>query len=169
MKFIFATLLFTLISIASHAQFSEAYVKITAPIGSPIAKNTVTNFKKLKFVKNVQFDLDNNVCKIYFVANEKPEMDELVKAVTQAGASVGYLKAVFNFNNPTLSAENCFTYQNDTYQISNFDKNKKLNGELTVTFIGAGFMPKADWTKMAKTVGKECQTKTGKSYMLTIQ
>ena len=167
MKFTLAALVFIAFPFMAQAQYSEAYIKITAPIGSPIAKNTVVNFKKLKFVKNVQFDLDNNDCKIYFVTNEKPEMDELVKAVTQAGASVGYLKAVCNFNNPTLSVDNCFTYQNDTYQIYNYDKNKKLNGELTVTFIGNGYQPKAEWTKLAKSAGKACETKTGKDYSIS--
>ena len=168
MKKLAALTLFCLGALVCNAQFSEAYVKISAPIGSPAAKNTVTNFKKLKFVKNVQFDLDNNVCKLYFIASEKTEMEEVAKAVTQTGAAVGYIKATFSFNNPTLSAENCFTYQNDTYQLVNFDKTKKLSGDLTVTFVGALYLPKNEMKKYSAVPAKECATKTGKNYQLTL-
>jgi len=57
--------------------------------------------------------------KYFFKKDTKVSIEKIAKAVKDAGFSVRYLSANFNFNNVSVSENFCWNYEGEQYDFEN--------------------------------------------------
>lgn len=147
MKSTLSILLFLLFCFPSLAQFTSAKVGIDGLTCSACSFATEKSIKKLDFVDSVFMELDKNIATVYFKKNMLVSIPALGKKVKDAGFAVRSLYAVFNFNEVTVTNDYCFVYENNVYQFIKLAAEKKLNGFVSIQFIGENYMPKKEFKK----------------------
>lgn len=150
----------------SFGQFKFANVGVDGLTCSACSRAVEMSIRKLNFVDSVSMNLNNTEGKIYFKRETKVSIEEIAKAVTDAGFSVRYLSAVFNFNNVVVEDNFCWNYENNQYLFVKTG-NKNLNGDIILNFIGKKYLAKAEmkkWTAIIKN-SKGCDNKKSIYYV----
>lgn len=150
------------------AQFISAEIGVNGLTCSACSRNVEMQIRKLYFVKDVQMNLENTTGVIIFKDSAAPDMDQIAKAIVNAGFSVRYLTAVFRFApDATQPSENyCMTYHDAIYQFIKIGPYQLIN-PLTIKFIGREFLPKKEYLQWQDILKQACDTR-GSYYFVTI-
>lgn len=142
-----------------RANFSWVDIGVNGLTCSACSRSVEMSIRKLGFVQDVQMNLENTEGRITFKRGIKVEVNKIAQAVFDAGFSVRYLKAEFDFTNVTITG-NCFSFEEIRYQFLNLRdiKGKEAKGKIIIQFIGKKFISKKEWKKYKKELKKECGT-----------
>jgi len=151
--------LFTFFCIISlKAQFISATIGIDGLTCSACSFATEKSIRKLDFVDSVFMELDKNIATVYFKKNSFVSIQLLAKKVYDAGFAVRSIYASYNFNNLTISNDFCFLENNSTYHFIKIENEKKLNGIISLHFIGEKFMQKKEYKNWKLLLNNSCKT-----------
>ena len=157
--------LLLLSTVAAHAQFSKAELKINGLNCGLCAKSTQTSLKKLPFVQDVKTDPLRNAYLITFKSGAHVNFDEISKEIHNANFFVSSLKATFDFANVKVD-NNQFTCNGDTFQLMNADKS--LNGQVDLMIVDKGFVPKVVTKKYLGKTEVDDRAGNGRLYHVAI-
>ncbi len=128
------------------AQFVSATIGINGLTCSLCSFGVERELKKLDFIESVRMDLNQNIASILFIPNKVVKMNEVVKAVYNAGFSVGYSQAVFSFDSISVDKNSSFLYQGDHYTIINIEA-QELKQEKIIRFVNKKFVEPKEYKK----------------------
>ena len=134
------------ISIISKAQFKLVKIGIDGLTCSACSYGTEKSIRKLDFVKDVSMDLNNKIAEIKFVDGKQVSVEALAQKVVDAGFSVRFITASFNFNNVAVSENYKYPDGNNLFCFVKTTP-KQLNGEITIQFIGSKYLSKTEYKK----------------------
>ena len=123
------------IATGSQAQFISATVGIDGLTCSSCSYGVEQSLRKLDFVQAVKTDLNAATATILFTPGAAISFNEISKKVYQAGFSVRFLNAVYNFNEArTISGDTLLMAQRVFYFLEK--PSAPLKGNITLQFIG---------------------------------
>ena len=154
-----------LCTIAAHAQFSKAELKINGLNCGLCAKTTQSSLKKMAFVADVKTDPMRNAYLITFKSGVHVNFDEISRVIHDANFFVSSLKATFDFANVKVD-NNQFTCSGDTFQLMNADKSP--NGQVDLMIVDKGFVPKVVTKKYLGKVDVSDKAGNGRLYHVAI-
>lgn len=150
-----------LLSSYSQAQFNKAYLQATG-LTCALCSNAINKaLQKISFVESVKPDIKNSAFTIVFKQNASINIDEIKKAVDDAGFSVGSLKLTGNFHDLKVYNDEHITIGNETFHFLNVT-NQVLNGEKTITIIDKNFVTTKEFKKISLYSKMSC-LQTGKA------
>lgn len=156
-----------LFSLTGAAQFKSAMIGVNGLTCSACTRSVEMSIRKLKFVKEVEMNLENTEGKIIFTDNIPVDISKIAQAVRDAGFSVRYVKATTTISNFDLTQNNCLEKADYNLQFINVTE-KKLNGEITVKFLGNDFQTKNGYNLVKAALVNKCGTSTRKTYFVTL-
>ena len=151
------------------AQFSTAKIGINGLTCSACSKSVHLALKKLPFVDSVAMDLKNTEARILFKKGSSVDIEQLAKAVENAGFSIRYVNAYYRFKNTVMNSNTCLNDGSYHFQFINAD-NKTLNGEVKLIFIGKQYMSDKDLKVYQSSLKNKCTSndKNIKNYIVTL-
>jgi len=150
----------------ARAQFTKAELQISGLTCALCAKATQNTLKDLPFITEVKPDFMRNVFVITFKNDATVNLDQISKAVHDAGFFISFLKTTVNFDKLKVIG-NRFSYGPDTYQVIN-GADKPLNGETVLTVVDKGFAPRYVTKKYLITSAETAPANSGRTYHLVI-
>lgn len=162
------TVLLSCFFMQGEAQIKEVQIGVDGLTCSQCTRSVEMSIRKLDFVKDVKMNLQHTEGTIIFKPNRRVNVDQIAKAITNAGFSVRYLQASIPFNNTTIADGHCFANDGTHYEFIQ-TKPQTLNGMVMVKFIGSKFVPKKDLKKWQPYMKNSCGAGEGdKVYYITI-
>lgn len=160
-KIIIFVITFLMLSRSSHAQFSKAKLQATG-LTCALCSNAINKaVKQLPFVDNVQSDIKNSAFDISFKNGENIVIDDIKKAVEDAGFSVGSLNITGNFENIAVEKDKHVQIGNNIFHFLSTDA-QTLSGEKTITIVDKDFLSAKQFKKIAGASKMSC-VQTGKA------
>lgn len=154
--------------VQAWAQIKEVQIGVDGLTCSQCTRSVEMSIRKLDFVKDVRMNLQHTEGTITFKPNSKVNVDQIAKAIVNAGFSVRYLQASIPFNNVSISNGHCFANDGTNYVFIQ-TKPQTLNGMVMVKFVGDKFVPKKDLKKWQPYMKNSCGAGDGdKVYYITI-
>ncbi len=150
-----------IISFSADAQFSKATLQANG-LTCALCSNAINkSLQKVGFVESVKPDLKNTAFNIQFKQGSEVHVDQIRKAVEEAGFSVGSLKLTGDFNNLKVENDKHHKIGNANFHFVNI-KDQVLNGEQTLTIVDKNFVSDKTFKAMKAATNKEC-INTGKA------
>jgi hypothetical protein len=109
----------------------------------------------VSFVKAVDADIEGSKYHITFRDGSNVVLDDLKKAVENAGFSVASLKVTAIFPPTPIANDTHIQYGDATYHFLNVP-NETISGEKTFTVVDKKFLPDADYKRYAKYTTMKC-------------
>ena len=161
MKKIATFFMAALVAIQVNAQFTRATLQATG-LTCAMCSNAINKALLAKpFIQSVKADIKNSSFNIVFKDNVDVDIDELRKAVEDAGFAIGSLKLTGNFHELKIGndahvqiGERHFHFLNVSEQV--------LNGEQTITIIDKDFLTAKQFKKYSESTKMKCLV-SGKS------
>ncbi|HLG40234.1 MAG TPA: heavy metal-associated domain-containing protein [Chitinophagaceae bacterium] len=148
MRSILIICLVAVITTQSYGQFTKATLQATG-LTCAMCSNAINKALKAKpFIQSVISDIKNSSFDIVFKENVDVNIDEIRKAVEDAGFSIGNLKLTGNFREVKVG-------DNEHVQIGNKNfhfikvSSQVLNGEQTITMIEKDFLTAKQFKKFS--------------------
>jgi copper chaperone CopZ len=161
MKKLFFIMVMILAGYFSQAQFSKATLQATG-LTCAMCSNAINKaLQKVSFVELVRSDIRNSAFNIVFRQGQPVNIDELKKAVEDAGFSVGSLKITGNFNNVQVSNDQHVKIGNDHFHFVHISA-QTLNGEQTIQVVDKDFLTSKEFKKISSATKMSC-IQTGKA------
>ena len=91
-------------------------------------------------------DLNSNRSEIFFREGMYVSIDKVAQAVIDAGFSVAYLNALFDFKEQPIDTHTCWNYAYETYHFLEVSQ-PQLKGETVLKFIGTNFLSRSELKK----------------------
>ena len=110
---------------------------------------------KVPFIKSVEPNVEKSVFYIQFKNDEKVVLDDVKKAVENAGFSVASMQFTALFNNVEVYNDAHINIEGTTYHFLNVQK-QTLQGEKTLTVVDKNFLPVTEHKKYAKYTKMKC-------------
>ncbi|MFZ9847341.1 MAG: heavy-metal-associated domain-containing protein [Flavobacteriales bacterium] len=166
MKYLIYFLLFGFCSV--QAQFSNAKIGVNGLTCSACSRSVEIALKKLPFVDSVKMDLKKTEAFVFFKNGAKVEMYKVAKAVVDAGFSVRFLNANYQFSNTIISDNLCVNIDGNNYTFIKTNQ-RNLSGSVNLKFIGENYMSKTDLNAYKALMKSTCSTnsKNVKYYFVT--
>jgi len=156
MKTFFIALLLLLgITLQANAQLISADVGVNGLTCSMCARGTEETLKRLDFIDSIDVDLNTLVAHIIFKKNMNAPIEDIVKAVEDAGFSVRNITAVYDFKNKKIGKDEHIDYGNDVLHFVGVD-DQTLNGQVTLRFIDKQFVSKKEFKDWSKKTSMTC-------------
>jgi copper chaperone CopZ len=152
--FISLVLLFG-ISLQANAQLISADVGVNGLTCSMCARGTEETLKRLDFIDSIDVDLNTLVAHITFKKNMNAPIEDIVKAVEDAGFSVRNINAVFDFKNQKIGKDEHIDYGNEVLHFVGVEE-RTLNGPVTLRFIDKQFVTKKEFKEWSKKTSMTC-------------
>jgi len=150
-----------IISLSADAQFSKATLQANG-LTCALCSNAINKaLQKVGFVESVKSDIKNTAFNIQFKQGSEVNVDQIRKAVEEAGFSVGSLKLTGDFNNLKVENDQHHKIGNANFHFVNV-KNQVLNGEQTITIVDKNFVSDKTFKAMKAATKKDC-INTGKA------
>ncbi len=134
---------------------------------SACTRSVELSIRKLNFVKDVNMNLENTEGKIVFYDSLDADIEKVAKAVENAGFSVRYLKAIFDFSNVTIQEGYCFNDGKNQFEFIKTEQ-RELHGNTELTFIGSDYQPKSEFNKFKPLPKLTCTDNKIKVYYVTL-
>lgn len=151
-KLLIAILLIT--STPLMAQIKSVSLTASGLTCSMCSKAIYKALLKVSEIKNVNVDVEKSVYNITFKENAKIEIEDVKKAVTDAGFSVASMQIQANFNGVEVSDGCSITLSGNKLLFLAVNK-QTLNGEKMITIVDKGYMSDRDFKKYSKMQGSE--------------
>jgi len=160
-KYIF-TVFFALASCAVlKAQFKTAMLQASGLTCAMCTKAINNSLAELPFIQSVKADISQSAFMITFKPDAKVNIDQLKKAVEDAGFSVAKLKLSGDFKNLAIKNDEHVQVNGSTFHFLNV-KSQTLNGEKEITLVDKNFLLAKDFKKYSKATQMQC-IQTGKA------
>lgn len=154
------TLLFLGSTFAATAQIKSAKLTASGLTCSMCSKAIFKGLEKVSFIDKIETDIQNSTYTITFKPNATVNLDDIKKAVVDAGFSVARLDVTANFLNTPVANDTHLTFDGSTYHFVNVPQ-ATLNGEKTFRILDENFTSKKEHRKYAKYTDMKCY-ETGK-------
>ena len=167
MKTVIILFISIIFSFGSHAQFKKATLQASGLTCAMCTKAISTSLQELPFVQSVKADIKNSAFNIVFKEAAKVDIDELKKAVEDAGFSVAKLKLTATFDHVVVKNDEHVLVNGNTFHFLNI-KDQTLNGDKEIMLIDKHFVSSKEFKKYSARTGKEC-IQTGKAAQCCIK
>jgi copper chaperone CopZ len=158
------TVLFIAIMLAVvqlNAQFTRATLQATG-LTCAMCSNAINKALQAKpFIESVKSDIKNSSFSIVFREKADFDIDDIRKAVEDAGFAIGSLKLAGNFNGIRIGDDAHAQIGERHFHVINAS-GKTLNGEQTVTVVDKDFLTAKQFRKFTEASKMKC-LQTGKS------
>lgn len=158
-KIIFICL--AMVAMQAQAQISKATLQASGLTCSMCSKAVKEALEKVGFVEKVLVDIKNQQYKMTFKNDSKIELDDLKKAVEDAGFSVAKLQVTANVDQVKLEKDQHMQIGTSTFHFLNAD-NRTISGETTFTVVDKAFISAKEVKKWSGLSKMAC-VQTGKS------
>jgi len=150
-----------LVAVQLNAQFTKATLQATG-LTCAMCSNAINKALQTKpFVQSVRSDIKNSAFNIVFKENAVVDIDEIRKAVEDAGFGIGSLKLTGNFKELKIG-EDMHVQVGDTHFHFLNTGSRVLDGEQTITVVDKNFLTAKQFKKISHTANMEC-IQTGKA------
>ena len=161
MKKIVILVMVSLVVLSSQAQFTKANLQATG-LTCAMCSNAINKaLMEVPFVESVKSDIKNSAFNIVFKQGQEVKIDELRKAVEDAGFSVGSLKMTGSFNDLKIENDKHVAIGKDVFHFLNVN-DQLLTGEKTITIVDKNFLTNKQFKKISSATKMSC-LQTGKA------
>ncbi|MEI9808919.1 MAG: heavy metal-associated domain-containing protein [Bacteroidota bacterium] len=161
MKKILLFLAIMVVAVQLNAQFTRATLQATG-LTCAMCSNAINKALQAKpFIQSVRADIKNSAFDIVFKENAEVNIDEIRKAVEDAGFGVGNLKLTGNFNEVKIENDKHVKVGNANFHFLNVS-DQVLNGEQTIMVVDKNFLTVKQFKKFSNATKMEC-LQTGKA------
>jgi len=144
-----------------NAQFTKASLQATG-LTCAMCSNAINKALQAKpFVQSVRSDIKNSAFNIVFRENAAVDIDEIRKAVEDAGFGIGSLKLTGNFKEVKIGEDMHVQIGDAHFHFLNTGS-RVLDGEQTITVVDKNFLTVKQFKKISHTANMEC-IQTGKA------
>jgi copper chaperone CopZ len=157
-KIIIAALL--LLSAPAFSQIKSASLIASGLTCSMCSKSIYKALSKVASVKSIDVDVEKSAFTIAFKEDANIVLDDIKKAVLDAGFSVASMKVTAQFNNADVYNDAHIALGGSTFHFLDVQK-QTLQGEKTFTVVDKNFLPNSAHKKYGKFTKMECFS-TGK-------
>ena len=171
-KYIRRNIIFCLIIFlpwVAKCQFKSVNMGIDGLTCSMCSRSVEMSLIKLDFIDRVVMDLNSNQSEILLKEDEYVSIDKIAQAVIDAGFSIAYLNAWFDFDGQSINTDSCWNYAYDAYQFLGIN-DPKLEGKMNLKFIGENFLSRGEmkkWkTQLSEAKNKACNQ--NETYFVTL-
>jgi len=155
MKRISLLFVIVLVGAAAQAQFGSAKLQASGLTCSLCSKAIFKALTAIPFVDKVEADVATSGFDILFKEGANVDVDQLKKAVTDAGFSVAGLKIQAKLDGVAVQNDAHLTIQGKTYHFMNV-KPQTLKGNVELTILDKNFVPAKDFKKNAQYTKMKC-------------
>jgi copper chaperone CopZ len=147
--------------VQSYGQFTKATLQATG-LTCAMCSNAINKALKAKpFIQSVISDIKNSSFDIVFKENADVNIDEIKRAVEDAGFSIGNLKLTGNFNDIKIEDNEHVKIGDKNFHFIKVN-NQTLNGERTITMAEKDFLTPKQFKKFSDATKMKC-FQTGKA------
>ncbi len=154
------------VTVTAHGQIQSVSIGVNGLTCSQCSRTVEMSLRKLPFVEDVQMNLEHTEGRIEIKKGSKADMEQVAKAVTNAGFSLRYLQADVAFNSQTTVSGSCMSLAGDEYVFST-PPAEPLRGMITLKFLDRNFLPKSDFKKIQASLKNPCGATAGKVYHIS--
>jgi copper chaperone CopZ len=148
------------VGMTAQAQITKASLQASGLTCSMCSKAVKLAIEELSFVDKVQVDIKNQQYNVTFKDGQAFQVDELQKAVADAGFSVAKLSITAKVEEKQLNKDEHLKIGNHTFHFLNA-ANQTINGEATFTVVDKNFVSAKDFKKYSALSKMAC-VQTGK-------
>ena len=130
----------------AQGQFKSVEMGIDGLTCSMCSRSVEMSLVKLDFIDRIEMDLNSNRSEIFFREGMYVSIDKVAQAVIDAGFSVAYLNALFDFKEQPIDTHTCWNYAYETYHFLEVSQ-PQLKGETVLKFIGTNFLSRNELKK----------------------
>jgi len=150
------TIIFILLfSIPAFGQMKSAKLTASGLTCSMCSRSIYKSLTKLSFIKTVDADVETSSFNIQFKEGSKVVLDDVKKAVQNAGFSVASMQVTASFLSEAVSDDAHITLDGSYIHFVNAPK-QTLQGDRTFTVIDKGFLTAAEHKKYSKFTTMKC-------------
>lgn len=154
--------LFMLSATFVRGEFLSAEIGVDGLTCSQCSRSVEMKLRALDFVADVQMNLEQNIGLVTFKKGKPIRLERLGKAVIDAGFSVGYIRAIFDFSDTDITPDGTFSFEGKVYIPVN-DKPATLPVVAKIQLVGDDFMDTDSWKKWKPAVKRLQQKITSES------
>lgn len=144
-----------------QAQFTKATLQATG-LTCAMCSNAINKALQVKpFIQSVRSDIKNSAFSIVFRENADVDIDEIRKAVEDAGFGVGSLKLTGSFKEMKIENDQHVQIGQKNFHFLRVDS-QVLNGEKTITVVDKDFLTAKEFKKFSAATKMKC-INTGKA------
>lgn len=155
MKNLITICLVICLGVQSYGQYTKATLQATG-LTCALCSNAINKSLQTKgFIQSVKPDIKNSSFNIVFKENADVDIDEIKKAVEDAGFGVGSLKLTGSFNDVKIGTDSHAQIGTKHYHFLNAS-DKVLNGEQTITIVDKDFMTAKAFKKISEPASMKC-------------
>ncbi len=146
---------------STHAQFTKATIQASGLTCAMCSRAIDNSLKQLSFVETVQPDIKNSSFTVVFRKTETADIDQLRKAVEDAGFFVAKFMITGQFNNVSIKNDEHVAIGDKQYHFLNV-RDQILNGEKNLVVVDKSFVTASVFKKYTAATAMQC-IKTGKA------
>lgn len=149
------------VGIASTGQVTKVTLQASGLTCSMCSKAVKTALENVSFVEKVQVDIKNQKYNLSFKQGSHIEIDELAKAVEDAGFSVASLAVTATVEKVKLEKDNHIRIGNSYFHFLNAS-GQQINGSTSFNIVDKQFVSEKEFRKYKELTKMKC-VETGKS------
>jgi len=154
-KYIFILFAVAITAVAQAQQYSRANLQATG-LTCALCSNAINkSLLRLPFVESVDSDIKSSSFRIDFKEQANVLIDDIRKAVEEAGFSVGKLEMTGTFQAFAVEKDKHIVIGNDVYHFLNAP-GMELEGEHTITLADKGFVSARQFKKLSHASSMKC-------------
>jgi copper chaperone CopZ len=115
---------------------------------SMCSRSVEMGLRRLDFVDSVVMSLETTEGRIFFKDNTPVNLNDIAKAVVDAGFSVRFVKLQMSFDDIPLNTDGSFVFQGQSFKWVDFQN--KFKGPVSLKLVEQNFLPRkegAEWKK----------------------
>jgi copper chaperone CopZ len=144
-----------LMVLSLQAQFTKATLQATG-LTCAMCSNAINKALQAKpFIQSVKSDIKNSAFNIVFKENADVDIDEIRKAVEDAGFGVGSLKLTGNFKEVKIDNDKHVQIGDKNFHFLKVGS-QVLNGEQTITIVDKDFLTAKQFKKFSDATKMKC-------------
>lgn len=148
-------------SLTVSAQFSKASIQASGLTCAMCTKAINNALEKVAFVQSVKSDISNSSFNVAFKPGTRVDIDQLRKAVEDAGFSVSKMKLTANFNAVAVKNDEHVNINGNTFHFIRVS-DQTLSGQKEITMVDKNFVGGKEFKKFSAATKMAC-IHTGKA------
>lgn len=142
-------------TLPAMSQIKSATLTASGLTCSMCSKAIYKALTKVPFVSNIDADVEQSTYTIHFKEGEQVVLDDLKKAVSDAGFSVANMQVLVTFNNTEVYNDAHINVGGSTFHFLNV-KQQVLQGDKAISVVDKNYVPAAEHKKYRKYTKMEC-------------
>ena len=144
-----------------QGQFTGASIQASGLTCAMCSRAIDNSLKQIPFVASVQADIKNSAFNIVFKKGQTADIDQLEKAVEDAGFFVAKFTITGVFSNTAIKNDEHIAIEGKEYHFLNI-RDQVLNGEKKLIIVDKNFLTQSAFKKYSAATSMQC-IKTGKA------